>query len=87
MKPIKWGDVAVHTALGVAVATVLFAVIGLDIELAILLNLLFWLVREIIQHKPDIGEVITHPQSLLEWTCPAASGAIICAVITTMHWR
>lgn len=47
------------------------------LRIAVLFNTFFWPIREIIQHYPDVEEVITHPQSLLEWVVPVALGLLI----------
>lgn len=43
----------------------------------IVVNTVFWPLREVIQHWPDWREVFTRKQPFLEWVCPVAFGFII----------
>ena len=67
-------DIAIHVGLA------LVGMAALMIFPPVAITTIFWPARELIQHRPNYLEIITHPQSLLEWACPVAVGFIIFGV-------
>lgn len=63
-------DIALHVA-GAAALMLLPPVI---------VNAVFWPMREAIQHWPRPWEIFTRPQPLAEWVCPVAFGFLIYGV-------
>jgi hypothetical protein len=77
---MDWPDIAIHTGIAI-VGMAILLLLGVSMWAALALNTAIWPVREAWQHRPDYREIITHPQSLLEWACPVVSGFIILAVL------
>ena len=73
---MNWKDIGLH--IGVAAAGVAFLIFCQTPDWIIfIINTAVWPARELWQHRPDYIEVISHPQSLLEWLCPCAAGAAL----------
>ena len=70
---LDWVDIGLHTAGGVAIG---FAAAYLSPWL-LLAGAAFWLGREMWQHAPDFEEVITRPQSLIEWVAPVGASIAV----------
>ena len=71
---MDWMDIILHIIIAVLFIT-LGGITGYFI-LSVILNTLFWPIREAWQHHPNCKEIITHPQSLLEWVAPVVFGFI-----------
>lgn len=84
LKHIDWDDVFIHVAITLLLWPLLYyghALWGqfpaIPSDWLLLFNTAIWPIREALQHKPDYKEIITHPQSLLEWVAPVLTGAFL----------
>lgn len=78
---LDWIDIAIHVGLAIT-GMALLHLAGVPWLAVIAINTVFWPAREAWQHRPDYREIITHPQSLLEWVCPVLMGLPVLAVLT-----
>ena len=76
---MDWTDILLHAVAAISTGAVLYMWGG---GFTVWFNTVFWPVREVYQHYPKVQEVITHPQSLLEWVVPVS-----CAWATYMVMR
>lgn len=80
LKRLDWIDIAIHVGLAV-VGMALLHLVGVPAFFLLVFNALFWPARELYQHRPDYLEIITHPQSLLEWLAPTLAGLAVFGVL------
>ena len=70
---MDWTDILIHGLIAFGLIGFFGPAIRVSFPLVII-NTIFWPTRELYQHYPDIIEIFSHPQSLLEWTVPLIVG-------------
>lgn len=70
---MDWLDIFIHTGIAIA-GVVILSLLGVPVLVLLIVNTIVWPAREAWQHRPDYHEIITRPQSFMEWVSPVILG-------------
>ncbi len=79
---MDWIDILLHVGIAEAIILTVFfltrnSLIHIPIMFYLLIiNIIFWPIREVSQHWPNPLEIFYHIQSLLEWVLPVVIGSV-----------